>query len=113
MRRRARAASGRRPHSLHGRSRARRSDGAAGDFIQFCEDAMLRMLSTPAAVFLVLCIAGRPAAADDADTCKSGSGDEAIAACSRVIEHDPGAISAYVARGVAWYHKGEHDRAIA
>lgn len=57
------------------------------------------------------------AAANDGTTCTSGKGDEAIAACSRLIE--AGALSAkslpgaYVMRGFAWRAKGEIDRAIA
>jgi hypothetical protein len=57
-----------------------------------------------------------PAVADDAATCNHASGDEAIAACTRVIQN-PGRstedrAAAYVTRGFAYHAKGDGDRAI-
>jgi tetratricopeptide (TPR) repeat protein len=64
-------------------------------------------------VFGLLAIAG-PAAADDRATCSEASGDVAIAACTRAIEtgaSQPAAI--YRDRAVAYYRKGDYERAIA
>ena len=54
------------------------------------------------------------AAADDAATCSDGSGDVAIAACSRAIDagaSQPAAL--YRSRAVAYFRKGDFERAIA
>jgi lipoprotein NlpI len=57
-----------------------------------------------------------PAAADDADTCVNGSGDEKIAACTRAINSGswigPDLVWAYVNRGNAYHDKVDNDRAL-
>jgi len=68
-----------------------------------------------AAVAIVL--ASQPAAADDAETCRTASADAAIAACTRAI--DGGKIRGkelaepYLYRGTAYKGKDDFDRAIA
>jgi tetratricopeptide (TPR) repeat protein len=58
-----------------------------------------------------------PAAADDKETCKTASGEEAIDACSRAIESKKykgrNLSLIYTNRGVEYGGKGENDRAIA
>jgi tetratricopeptide (TPR) repeat protein len=67
-----------------------------------------------AAVLLTLGAALAPALADDADTCRKASGDDSIAACSRLLARNPKDADAYYSRGYAYeWRKGEHDRAIA
>jgi lipoprotein NlpI len=65
---------------------------------------------------LALLLSFRPAAADDKDTCEHGSGDEAIAACTRAINSGgwagSGLVWAYNDRGNAYRSKGDNDRAI-
>src|SRR5712691_10254342 len=59
----------------------------------------------------------QPAVADDAATCDNASGDEAIAACTRVIQNRGTSTKnralAYNNRGVEYGAKGDHDRAIS
>ena len=38
--------------------------------------------------------------------------DTVIELTNTVIEADPNNVEAYIRRGIAYYHKGEHDRAI-
>ena len=54
------------------------------------------------------------AGADDRDTCDRGTGDEAIAACTRLINSGrwPDLARSYTNRGNAYDDKGDHDRAI-
>jgi lipoprotein NlpI len=65
---------------------------------------------------LAMLLSFRPAAADDKDACAHGSDDEAIAACTRVINSGGWAGSslvwAYHDRGNAYRNKGDNDRAI-
>ena len=77
------------------------------------------MLLVGAAASLMLAgpVSVSPALADDVNTCFKASGDEAIAACTRVIQ-DRGKSAkthedAYVNRGVEYDNKGDYDRAIA
>jgi tetratricopeptide (TPR) repeat protein len=71
-------------------------------------------------VLLLLCIlvtlAQSSAVADDAATCGSASGDEAIAACSRMIDsgwyRGPSLAVIHSDRGLALYRKGDYDAAI-
>jgi tetratricopeptide (TPR) repeat protein len=77
------------------------------------------MLLVAAAASLMLAgpVSVSPALADDENTCFKASGDEAIAACTRVIQ-DRGKSAkshedAYVNRGVEYDNKGDYDRAIA
>jgi tetratricopeptide (TPR) repeat protein len=45
--------------------------------------------------------------------CLPARGDSVIASCTAIIERDPNFAPAYFNRGVAYAHKGEHDKAIA
>jgi tetratricopeptide (TPR) repeat protein len=75
------------------------------------------MLLVGAAMSLTFAGLGSRAFADDVNTCFKESGDEAIAACTRIIQdHGRPAKSredAYVNRGVEYGKKGDYDRAIA
>jgi len=70
---------------------------------------------------LLLASAAWPAAAapalPDTSVCLEAKGDDAIAACSRLIESKPvtgrNLALAYGARGTHFQQRGEHDRAIA
>jgi tetratricopeptide (TPR) repeat protein len=75
---------------------------------------MSRLISCIAAVLLIS-VAAQPAAAADNDriVCASGTGDDAITACSRWLERNPRDASAYSARGFRYRDKGDYDRAIA
>jgi tetratricopeptide (TPR) repeat protein len=53
------------------------------------------------------------ATADDRAMCSSGAGDDAIAACNRLINRNPKDANAYTSRGKAYYYKGDYDRAVA
>ena len=65
------------------------------------------------AALLTLSAALAPALADDADTCRKASGDDSVAACSRVLARNPKDAGAYYSRGYAYeWRKGDHDRAI-
>jgi tetratricopeptide (TPR) repeat protein len=71
----------------------------------------------------ILCVAAVPftfgvptlsAAADDRETCGSSrGGDDAIAACSRLIKRNPKDAYAYLHRGNAYDRKRDHGRAMA
>jgi tetratricopeptide (TPR) repeat protein len=50
---------------------------------------------------------------DDSGTCDHGDGDDAIAACSRLIERHSNDAPGYLDRGFQYDRKGEYDRAIA
>ena len=73
---------------------------------------MRRLVLCAAAALMAFGIATAPAAADDRDTCDNGKGDDAIAACSRLIGRNPKDTGTYNNRGLAYYRKGDHDRAI-
>src|ERR1700730_4847024 len=66
---------------------------------------------------LVLLVGMAPAKADDVATCDKGSGEEKIAACSRLISsgkfkgHNLAIVFNH--RGDAHYGKGDYDRAVA
>jgi tetratricopeptide (TPR) repeat protein len=66
-----------------------------------------------AAALLLVATAVQPATADDRSVCASATGDEAIAACSRLLALDPKNAAAYNNRGWAYDGKGDYDRAIA
>ena len=73
---------------------------------------MCRMfLGVAAAVSVAVVV--QPASADDSGTCRCDTGDEAIAARSRVLAHNPKDAVAYNDRGDAYFNKGEFDRAVA
>jgi tetratricopeptide (TPR) repeat protein len=77
----------------------------------------MRLLRLFLSIVTLLVIAGpvlvSRAAADDVDTCKQVVGDEAIAACTRVIGSGGDLAWAYVKRGNAYSDKGDLDHAIA
>jgi tetratricopeptide (TPR) repeat protein len=66
-----------------------------------------------AAVVLTFGVAAISAAADDRETCGRWQDEEAIAACSRLINRNPADALAYGSRGEAYRLKGDYDRAIA
>jgi tetratricopeptide (TPR) repeat protein len=74
------------------------------------------MAQVVAVLILFLALYGT-ATADDLSACANGSGDAAIAACSRALEsgrlNRTGRVRAYNSRGILWKRKGEYDRAIA
>jgi tetratricopeptide (TPR) repeat protein len=73
---------------------------------------MYRMILCIAAAVL-LAAAVQPATADDRSVCGQGTGDEAIAACTRYLTLNPNDAVAYDNRGYAYNGKGDYDRAIA
>ena len=82
----------------------------------------MRISMMLAPIAAVLAVAGSvlasPAIADDAATCNKASGDDAIAACTRVIQNRgtsaEGRAIAYYNRGIEYRAKGDDpDRAIA
>jgi hypothetical protein len=56
---------------------------------------MYRVILCVVAALSAFGMAATPAVADDNSTCASGAGDEAIAACSRLIAENPKNIVAY------------------
>jgi len=66
-----------------------------------------------AAATLLIAAAVQPATADDTSVCFQATGDEAIAACTRVLAYNPNDVGAYVMRATAYGRKGEYDRAIS
>src|SRR5450830_460290 len=70
-----------------------------------------------AILILLICIPLAPVAADDVGSCASARGDEALEACSRVIESGQtsgvGLAVVHRNRGNAFRIKGDNDRAIA
>jgi DNA-binding helix-hairpin-helix protein with protein kinase domain/Tfp pilus assembly protein PilF len=58
-------------------------------------------------------LAPAKAAADDLGECSKGSGDEAVAACRRVLMRNPEDAAAYYNRGAIYFNNGDYDRAIA
>jgi tetratricopeptide (TPR) repeat protein len=75
---------------------------------------MYRILFTAAA--LLVFVAVRPSAADDRSVCSddsSASGDEKIAACSRVLTRTPKEAAAYHNIGFEYNNKGDYERAIS
>ncbi len=79
-------------------------------------DSMIALtVSCAAAAVLVLCAAGSPAAADDVAACQNGKGDDAIAACTRLLKRRNAVVPqvVYRVRGDAYLDKSDYDRAIA
>jgi tetratricopeptide (TPR) repeat protein len=66
-----------------------------------------------AAAALLVAATVQPATADDRSACETGTGDEAIAACSRLLARNPKFAFAYINRGNAYNDEGDYDRAIA
>jgi tetratricopeptide (TPR) repeat protein len=74
---------------------------------------MFRAVLCVAAVLLTLGVAPMSAAADDGATCLDWrNSEEAFAACSRLISHEPNVADHYYSRGFAYYRR-DPDRAIA
>jgi tetratricopeptide (TPR) repeat protein len=71
------------------------------------------MLRTAAALSVFAIAAVTPAAADDRDTCLRGDGENAIAACTRLIERNRRDTTAYYNRGDLYLTKHDYDGAIA
>ena len=69
-----------------------------------CEDVMYRAFSGAAALLVLYAAGGASAAAGDAATCQNGSGNDAIAACTGVIERDPTDAAAYYPKSGSWRH---------
>jgi tetratricopeptide (TPR) repeat protein len=80
-------------------------------------ETMRRLLPAIASALFVLAgVFAVPARADDVDTCKKWVGDDALAACTRLISSLRGGdlAQAYVWRGITYIRfKGDWDRAIA
>ncbi len=77
---------------------------------------MRRLLPAIASALFVLGILAVPARADDTETCRKWVGDDALAACTRLIQTQRGddLARAYVWRGITYARfKGDWDRAIA
>src|SRR5215468_7910337 len=74
---------------------------------------MFRNVLRVAAALLTFGIATVSAAADDRATCDKASGDDAIAACSRLLQRNPNNAIAYSNRGLAYNLNGEYDRALS
>src|SRR5579862_5579884 len=76
-----------------------------------------RALSCAAVVLATTILSVTRAAADDSQTCLNGTGDVAIATCSRVIASGDykghNLASVYNSRGNAYKAKADYDRAIA
>jgi tetratricopeptide (TPR) repeat protein len=51
--------------------------------------------------------------AADTETCANATGDESIAACSRLIARHPRDVGAYIRRAVEYRRNGDYDHAIA
>jgi tetratricopeptide (TPR) repeat protein len=66
-----------------------------------------------AAAALLVTNAVQLAIADDAGVCRQGTGDEAIAACSRTLALNPKDAVAYNNRGSVYNEKGDYDSAIS
>jgi tetratricopeptide (TPR) repeat protein len=78
---------------------------------------MRRLLpGVASALGVFIALVAVPARADDSETCKKLAGDDALAACTRLISSLRGAelAQAYVSRGVGYLRfKGDYDRGIA
>jgi Flp pilus assembly protein TadD len=67
-----------------------------------------------AAALLAFGVAPLCVAADDSEICRdTQKGDEAVAACGRLIARNPKDVAAYNSRGHVYNAKGDYDRAIA
>jgi tetratricopeptide (TPR) repeat protein len=74
---------------------------------------MYRIVSYAAAALWAAGILAAPALAGDAETCKASTGEDGIAASSRVIARKPTSAAAYYNRALAYGRHGDYDRAIA
>lgn len=53
------------------------------------------------------------ATADDRSVCQQVTGDDAIAACTRMLALNPRNANAYVVRGAAYFRRGDYGHAIS
>jgi tetratricopeptide (TPR) repeat protein len=74
---------------------------------------MYRVISYAAAALLTAGIGAAPVFAGDGETCKLSSGQDGIAACSRVIARKPKSAAEYYNRALAYGRMGDYDQAIA
>jgi tetratricopeptide (TPR) repeat protein/invasion protein IalB len=74
--------------------------------------AMCRVILYVASAVLVAA-AVQPATADDASLCQQATGEEAIAACTRMLALNPKNAVVFVVRGVAYFRRGDYDDAIS
>jgi tetratricopeptide (TPR) repeat protein len=74
---------------------------------------MYRIISYAAAALLTANVGAARALAGDAETCKVSTGQDGIAACSRVIARRPKSATGYYNRALAYGRKGDYDHAIA
>ena len=75
--------------------------------------ASYRALAASVLLAAVVMLADSAAAQSDADTCRKGSGERAIAACNRAIAKSPRDASLQLGRGLQWIQAENYDRAIA
>jgi tetratricopeptide (TPR) repeat protein len=71
-----------------------------------------RVILRAASTVLVITVV-QPASADDIRVCRRAAGDDAIAACTRMLSLNPNNAEAYVNRGLAYGGKQDYDRAIS
>ncbi len=75
---------------------------------------MHRIVLCFAAALMTFGIVPLSVAADDSETCRDAQkGDEAVAACGRLIARNPKDAAAYNSRGHVYNAKGDYDRAVA
>ena len=74
--------------------------------------AMYRVILYVASAVLVAA-AVQPATADDTSVCQQATGEQAIAACTRMLALNPKNAVVFVVRGVAYFRKGDYDDAIS
>jgi tetratricopeptide (TPR) repeat protein len=74
---------------------------------------MYRVVLYAAGALLAFGLVVGPARADDRDTCDNGTGEEGIAACSRLIQRNQKDVVAWGSRAFLYNAKGDYDRAIA
>src|SRR5215467_1073897 len=74
---------------------------------------MQRVIFCAAAALTAFGVAAAPAAADDLAICVAPGNQDAIAACSRLIQGNPRNATAFISRGFAYERKGDVARAIA
>jgi tetratricopeptide (TPR) repeat protein len=74
---------------------------------------MDRVILRTAAALLAFGMASAPARAGDREVCDKGSGEDSIAACSRLIQRNPRDAVAYRNRGVEYWYRHDYDRAMA
>src|SRR5258707_15806192 len=82
----------------------------------FGAETMHRLPGIALALLMLVGAFALPARADDTETCRRWVGDDALAACTRLVQTQRGGdvAQAYVWRGITYMRfKGDWDRAIA